>query len=73
MKKDYCPGYWDLATGGVVGAGEDDDENAKREVLEEVGIKDHDLQKVSVIKFDGEKSKVFGNVYLLRDFDPREN
>ena len=73
MKKDYCPGYWDLATGGVVGADEDDDENAKREVFEEVGIKDHDLQKVSVFKFDGEKSKVFGNVYLLKDFDPMEN
>ena len=24
MKKDYCPGYFDLANGGVVGADESD-------------------------------------------------
>ena len=32
LKKDYCPGYFDLATGGVVGEGEDDDLSAVREV-----------------------------------------
>ena len=40
MKKDYCAGYFDLSTGGVVGEGEDDDINAVREVEEEIGIKD---------------------------------
>lgn len=32
MLKDWCPGYYDLVTGGVVGAGEDDDESAQREL-----------------------------------------
>ena len=38
MKKDYCPGFFDLCTGGVVGEGEDDDISAVREVEEEIGI-----------------------------------
>ena len=28
MKKDYCPGYYDLANGGVVGGDETDELNA---------------------------------------------
>lgn len=70
MKKDYCPGYFDLSTGGVVGEGEDDDLSAQREVAEELGIANAVLEKVKVVKFDGENSRVFGNVYVLRGFDP---
>mmetsp|Transcript_33634 Transcript_33634/g.24294 ORF Transcript_33634/g.24294 Transcript_33634/m.24294 type:complete len:107 (+) Transcript_33634:10-330(+) len=36
--KDLCPGYYDLCTGGVVGADEQDDVNAYRELEEEMGI-----------------------------------
>mmetsp|Transcript_31213 Transcript_31213/g.41315 ORF Transcript_31213/g.41315 Transcript_31213/m.41315 type:complete len:105 (-) Transcript_31213:145-459(-) len=70
IKKDYCPGYYDLATGGVVGHGEDDDESARREVEEELGIPNASLDKVGVVKFDGDKSKVYGNIYLMKGFDP---
>ena len=28
--KDYCPGYYDLASGGVMADGETEYENAKR-------------------------------------------
>lgn len=39
MLKDYCPGFIDLAAGGVVGMEDTDvDENAAREVEEELGI-----------------------------------
>ncbi len=39
MQKSYCPGFYDLATGGVVNADDEDDEvNARREVQEELGI-----------------------------------
>ena len=69
MKKDCNPGFFDLATGGVVGFEEDDDESAQREVAEELGIPDASLEKIKVIKI-GDPSRVFGNVYLLRDFDP---
>ena len=37
--KDYCPGYFDLVTGGVVGGDEDDDIGASRELEEELGLK----------------------------------
>lgn len=36
--KDIWPGWWDLAVGGVVGAGERYDDAARRELAEEVGI-----------------------------------
>ena len=40
MKKDYCPGFFTLATGGLVGECEQDDESAYREVKEEIGLTD---------------------------------
>lgn len=36
--KDVYPGWWDLAAGGVVSAGEDSDLAARRELAEELGI-----------------------------------
>ena len=36
--KDIWPGWWDLAVGGVVSAGEGYDDAARRELAEEVGI-----------------------------------
>lgn len=36
--KDVWPGWWDLAVGGVVAAGEDWDEAAARELAEEIGV-----------------------------------
>ena len=53
MKKDYCPGFYDLSTGGVVGDGEDDDLNAQREVQEEIGIVGVPLEKIKVVKCEG--------------------
>eukprot|EP00903_Cladosiphon_okamuranus_P013398 g12485.t1 len=39
MIKDYCPGLLDPSTGGVVGHGESYEENARRELEEEMGVK----------------------------------
>ena len=36
--KDIWPSYWDIAAGGVVGAGESYEESAVRELAEELGI-----------------------------------
>ena len=36
--KDIWPGRWDMAVGGVVGAGEEWDDAARREVGEEIGV-----------------------------------
>jgi 8-oxo-dGTP pyrophosphatase MutT (NUDIX family) len=39
MQKDYCPGFIDLAAGGIVTMAEQNpDEGAAREVEEELGI-----------------------------------
>ena len=70
MKKDYCPGFFTLATGGLVGECEQDDESAYREVKEEIGLTDFQLQKIKVLKFEDERSRCFTNVYLLRNFNP---
>lgn len=37
--KDVFPGYWDLAAGGVVLAGETYEQSAERELAEELGIR----------------------------------
>lgn len=37
--KDLWPGWWDLAVGGVVAAGESYDAAARRELAEEVGLR----------------------------------
>jgi isopentenyldiphosphate isomerase len=39
--KDIWPGRWDVACGGVVGAGEGWDDAARRELAEELGIDAH--------------------------------
>ena len=52
QNKDYCPGYFDLASaGGVVDAGEDDDIGAQRELEEELGLAGIPLNKVATVKY----------------------
>jgi isopentenyldiphosphate isomerase len=38
ITKDVYPGYWDVAAGGVVLAGESYEESARRELAEELGV-----------------------------------
>jgi 8-oxo-dGTP pyrophosphatase MutT (NUDIX family) len=46
MQKDYCPGFIDLAAGGIVGMEDKDvDISAAREVEEELGIPYNPLSK----------------------------
>ena len=39
MTKEYCPGGYALATGGVQAPDESNELNAQRELEEEIGIK----------------------------------
>jgi isopentenyldiphosphate isomerase len=41
--KDIWPGWWDIAAGGVVAAGETYDQAARRELAEELGVTDTEL------------------------------
>eukprot|EP00349_Pseudokeronopsis_sp_Brazil_P002605 CAMPEP_0202959830 /NCGR_PEP_ID=MMETSP1396-20130829/4007_1 /ASSEMBLY_ACC=CAM_ASM_000872 /TAXON_ID= /ORGANISM="Pseudokeronopsis sp., Strain Brazil" /LENGTH=73 /DNA_ID=CAMNT_0049678629 /DNA_START=228 /DNA_END=449 /DNA_ORIENTATION=- len=66
MIKDYCPGYFDLVSGGVVGADESDIENAKREIYEEIGAAEVEPRFLCRLKFENEKTKVWGNIYQLQ-------
>jgi len=63
MTKDIYPGYYDVATGGVVLAGERYDESAKRELAEELGIKETDLTSHFTFFYQEDKNRVWGRVY----------
>ena len=63
MSKDIYPGYYDVAAGGVVLAGESYDESAKRELEEELGISDAALTSHFTFFHDEGKNKIWGRVY----------
>ncbi len=63
MQKDYCPGYIDLASGGVVGINEDEDTSARRELTEELGIEAPDPKFLFKFRYEDEVSKVWAYVY----------
>ena len=50
--KDYCPGFFDLASaGGLVDAGEDDHFGAARELQEELGLSNVGLKYICTTKY----------------------
>lgn len=63
MSKDIYPGYYDVAAGGVVLAGESYDESARRELAEELGIRNIALTSHFVFFYDAGKNQVWGRVY----------
>lgn len=61
--KDVYPGYWDLAAGGVVAAGEPSDLAAERELAEELGIGDATLEFVTEGRFEDDHAREICRVY----------
>ena len=61
--KDIYPGYFDIAAGGVVLAGESYDESASRELEEELGIKDAVLRSHFTFCHEDVFNLVWGRVY----------
>lgn len=63
MSKDVYPGYLDVATGGVVLAGESYELSAKRELAEELGV--HKVPLASHFDFyhEAENNRVWGRVF----------
>lgn len=61
--KDVWPGMWDIAAGGVVGAGEQYDEAARRELAEELGIEVPDMEFVGEGRFADESVALIGRGY----------
>ena len=61
--KDMYPGYYDLAAGGVVAAGESYEENAVREAEEELGIRNTVLEPKLDTYYEDEGNRCFGRVF----------
>ena len=62
--KKWCPGYWDVTFGGMVRLGETYEENAAREVGEELGVTASELQKSFKYLFETQKSKSWGQAFF---------
>jgi isopentenyldiphosphate isomerase len=61
--KDVYPGYYEVAVGGVVQAGEEYDVAAQRELAEEVGMADAVLTRLFDFYWQDERNKVWGRAY----------
>jgi isopentenyldiphosphate isomerase len=63
--KDLWPGWWDIAVGGVVAAGESYDEAARRELFEEAGVAAEPLF-VSSGAYDDTEVSLIARCYEVR-------
>jgi isopentenyldiphosphate isomerase len=61
--KDVWPGMWDLGVGGVVAAGETWEDAARRELAEEIGVTDVDLEELGRGRFEDESVAMLGRCY----------
>ena len=71
--KDYCPGQLDPVFGGCVGAGESYEENATRELEEEMGVKDAPLTHLFTFFYPGDAASgpIWGDCWEAEiDVDP---
>ena len=61
--KDVFPGYYDVAAGGVVLAGESYEEGAVRELEEELGIRGTPLTELFDFYYEDEYIRLWGRVF----------
>ena len=67
--KDVYPSYYDVAIGGVVGAGESYDEGARRELAEEIGVKAVP-RPILKFQYEDDSNRVNGRVYSCNHDGP---
>lgn len=70
MTKDIYPGYWDLAAGGVVLAGESYMDSALRELQEELGVTGVRLRHLFDQYFEDDHNRVWGRIYTCTNEGP---
>ena len=63
MSKNIYPGMYDMTCGGAVQTGESCKKAAKRELKEEVGIKDANIEFLFKIRFENNEDNVLIYVY----------
>ncbi len=68
--KDIYPGYWDLAAGGVVQAGESYEESAHRELREELGLANAKLRFLFDQYYEDADNKVWGRIFSCTSNGP---
>ena len=61
--KDVFPGYYDVAAGGVILAGESYEEGALRELEEELGIRGVPLTRLFDFSYKDESVKIWGAAF----------
>ncbi len=70
MSKDIYPGYWDVAAGGVVLAGENYEESASRELAEELGVNGVKLEFLFDQYYEDEDNRVWGRIFTCTHEGP---
>jgi isopentenyldiphosphate isomerase len=61
--KDVYPGYFDVCVGGVVAAGESYEDGARRELFEEIGVRNAPLRRFVSFQFADADNQVNGTVF----------
>jgi isopentenyldiphosphate isomerase len=61
--KDWAPGHWDVAAGGVIVVGEDPDDSALRELEEELGISGVELVALGRHLYEDHTTRCFEHIY----------
>ncbi|NUR06951.1 MAG: NUDIX domain-containing protein [Nocardioidaceae bacterium] len=61
--KDWAPGHHDAAAGGVLTAGEDPEESARRELEEELAVSGADLRPLGLNHYEDDTTRVVEHVY----------
>lgn len=61
--KDVYPGYWDVAAGGVVQAGETYEQSAERELAEELGVGSVKLNFLFDQYYEDQENRVWGRIF----------
>ncbi|MFZ4809880.1 MAG: NUDIX hydrolase [Ilumatobacteraceae bacterium] len=68
--KDLWPGWWDMAVGGVVAAGETYDDAARRELAEEIGVTGVVPEPVGGGRYDDDQVHLVGRCYRVTHAGP---
>ena len=61
--KDIYPGYWDVAAGGVVLAGESYEKSAERELAEELGVSGVKMRNLFDQYYEDKDNRVWGRIF----------
>jgi 8-oxo-dGTP pyrophosphatase MutT (NUDIX family) len=61
--KDWAPGHWDAAAGGVLQAGEDPAGSARRELAEELGIAGVALEPLGAHLYEDDTTRCFEHAF----------